>query len=125
MHRPYLLICIFVVSLLAAACGDRASEGAPNNGGPVFPPMDVQTVTVAARPLPQTSEYVATVRSLRSTTVQPQVEGVVRRIFVRAGDTVRSGQPLVQIDPDRQQATVAATESQRISREADVALARQ
>jgi RND family efflux transporter MFP subunit len=82
-------------------------------------------VTVAAKPLPQTSEYVATVRSLRSTTVQPQVEGVVRRIFVRAGDSVRVGQPLIQIDPDKQQATVAATESQRISREADVALARQ
>jgi RND family efflux transporter MFP subunit len=65
------------------------------------------------------------VRSLRSTTVQPQVEGVVRRIFVRAGDTVRVGQPLIQIDPDKQQATVAATESQRIAREADVALARQ
>ena len=45
-------------------------------------------------------------RSLRSTTVQPQVEGFVRQILVRAGDRVRAGQPLVQIDPDRQQATV-------------------
>jgi RND family efflux transporter MFP subunit len=124
MHRFLLFTCLSL-ALLAAACGDSTSEGAPNGAAQAFPPMDVQTVTVAPKPLPQTSEYVATVRSLRSTTVQPQVEGVVRRIFVRAGDTVRVGQPLIQIDPDKQQATVAATESQRIAREADVALARQ
>ena len=74
---------------------------------------------------PQSTEYVATIRSLRSTTVQPQVEGFVRQIFVRAGDRVSAGRPLIQIDPDKQQATVTASESQRASREADLAYARQ
>jgi RND family efflux transporter MFP subunit len=87
--------------------------------------MEVQTVALEPRPLPQASEYVATIRSLQSTTVQPQVEGIVREIFVRAGDQVGAGQPLVQIDPDKQQATVRAAESQRASREADLAFARQ
>jgi RND family efflux transporter MFP subunit len=67
----------------------------------------------------------ASVQSLRSTTIQPQVEGIVRRIFVKAGDRVRAGQPLVQIDPDKQQASVAAFESTRAARQADVAFARQ
>jgi RND family efflux transporter MFP subunit len=75
--------------------------------------------------LPQSSEYVSTIRSLRSITVQPQVEGIVRQIFVMAGDRVGLGQPLIQIDPDKQQATVTAAESQRLSREADLAFARQ
>ncbi len=87
--------------------------------------MDVMTVTVTPRPVAQTSEYVATIRSLRSTTIQPQVEGIVRQIFVTAGDTVRAGQALIQIDPDKQQATVATTESQRVAREADLAYATQ
>jgi RND family efflux transporter MFP subunit len=87
--------------------------------------MEVMTRTVVEHPVPQTSEFVATIRSLLSTTIQPQVEGFVRRIFVKSGDRVTAGQPLVQIDPEKQQATVATAESQRIAREADVALARQ
>jgi RND family efflux transporter MFP subunit len=38
---------------------------------------------------------------------------------------VRAGQPLVQIDPDKQQATVTVTEAQRAAREADLAFAKQ
>jgi RND family efflux transporter MFP subunit len=57
--------------------------------------------------------------------VQPQVEGVVREIFVRAGDRVAAGQPLMQIDPEKQRAVVRAEQSRRASREADVAYARQ
>lgn len=87
--------------------------------------MDVQTVTLEPRPLPQSSEYVATIRSLRSTTLQPQVEGIVRQVLVMAGDVVRAGQPIIQIDPDKQQASVTTIESQRLSREADLAYARQ
>lgn len=90
-----------------------------------MPPMDVKTVILALKPVPRTSDFVATVRSLRSTTIQPQVEGFVRQILVRAGDRVQAGQPLVQIDPDRQQAAATVTESQRAAREADLELARQ
>ena len=59
-------------------------------------------------------------RSLHSTTIQPQVEGRVTKIFVKSGDLVRAGAPLVQIDPEKQAATVRSTESQRAAREADV-----
>jgi RND family efflux transporter MFP subunit len=49
----------------------------------------------------------------------------VRQVLVRAGDRVGAGQPLIQIDPDKQQATNTVTESQRASREADLAYAKQ
>lgn len=87
--------------------------------------MDVRAVALAQKPIPQTSEYVATIRSLQSTTVQPQVDGIVRQVLVKSGDRVQQGQPLLQIDPDRQQANVTVSESQRVAREADVAFAQQ
>ena len=116
-----------LVSGLAAGCagGPGPSQGGGPGGPGAFPPMEVQTAVLELRPTPQSSEYVATIQSLRSTTVQPQVEGIVRQVFVRAGDRVQPGQPIVQIDPDRQQATVTAAESQRASREADLAYATQ
>ena len=124
-----LLTLVLVTSLSAAACGKNDAQGpaGAQGGGPraAFPPMEVKTVALAPRAMPQSSEFVATIRSLRSTTVQPQVEGIVRQVFVKAGDRVRAGQPLIQIDPDKQQATMTTTESQRASREADLAFAKQ
>jgi RND family efflux transporter MFP subunit len=107
----------------AAACSGGAQESQNPVGG--MPPAEVNTVRLAPKPVPRTSEFVATIQSLASTTIHPQVEGIVTRIFVKSGDRVRAGQPLVQIDPDKQQASVASLEASRVAREADVAFARQ
>ena len=115
-------IFLTVLMLTTAACGGNEPAG---GAAAAFPPTDVQTVTLEPKPVPRSSEFVATVRSLRSTTVQPQVEGFVRQIFVKAGDRVAAGAPLVQIDPDRPQATLNTTESQRAARQAELTLARQ
>jgi RND family efflux transporter MFP subunit len=106
----------------AGACGGGDAATVPA-GGP--PPAEVRTLTLAPKPIPQTTEYVATIRSRRSATIQPQVEGFVTRIFVRSGDRVRTGQPLIQIDADKQQAAVSSLESARAARAADVAFATQ
>jgi RND family efflux transporter MFP subunit len=87
--------------------------------------MPVEVVTLEERPVEQATEFVGTVKSRRSTLVQPQVEGFVTKILVRSGDRVRPGAPLMQIDPSMQQAAVASLESHRASREADLAWARQ
>lgn len=119
-HRILFVVLVF----MAAGCG-RDQSAAAGSGAAAFPPTDVQTITLEPKQVPRSSEFVATVRSLRSTTVQPQVDGVVRRIFVKAGDRVIAGAPLLQIDPDRQQATLQTTESQRAAREADLTFAKQ
>jgi RND family efflux transporter MFP subunit len=109
----------FLGAALSAACsgGSAPAQGAQ---GQTPPPTPVGIVTVEARPLAQTSEFIATLESLRSTTIRPEVDGVIRRIFVKAGDRVKPGTPLVQIDPAKQQATVRATEASRAGTEADV-----
>ena len=125
MFRPQI-IAVLTLSVVAAACGgDQEGEGGPAGGAGAFPPMQVQTLVLAPQPIAQASEFVATIQSLRSTTVQPQVEGIVRQVMVRAGDRVAVGQPLIQIDPDKQQATNTVTESQRALRDADLAYASQ
>jgi RND family efflux transporter MFP subunit len=124
MSRSAVFVSV-LMSLIVGACGGSDPQAAAGAGPPAFPPMDVRTITLTAKPVPQSSEFVATVRSLRSTTIQPQVEGFIRQIFVRAGDRVRAGQSLVQIDPDREQAAASVTMSQRAAREAELALAKQ
>jgi RND family efflux transporter MFP subunit len=121
------VVLLVLCSLIISACGgDQNAQGPGGDGGRgAFPPTDVQTVVLEPKPIAQTSEFVATIRSLRSTTVQPQVEGLIRQVMIHSGDRVTAGQPLIQIDPERQEATNTVTESQRASREADLAFARQ
>lgn len=76
---------------------------------PVAPPpqaMPVQVLAVSDSPVPTTGTYVATIKSRRSATMQPQVDGNLTRIFVKSGDAVKTGQVLMQIDPLKQIAQV-------------------
>lgn len=78
--------------------------------------MPVQTVAVSLAPVAQSSEYVATIKSRRSATLQPQVDGRLTDISVRSGDKVKAGQAVMSIDPLHQQASVdaqRATERQK------------
>ncbi len=80
--------------------------------------MPVKVQTVALRPVPVSDSYVATIKSRRSATIQPQVSGNITQIFVHSGDQVRAGQRLMEIDPRQQQAMVAqaqATEQQALA----------
>ena len=78
--------------------------------------LPVQTVAVTLSPVPQSSEYVATIKSRRSATLQPQVDGRLTEIRVRSGDHVKAGQAMMSVDPLHQQASVdsaLATERQK------------
>ena len=70
--------------------------------------LPVQTVDVKMAPVAQSNDYVATINSRRSATIQPQVNGTLTQIQVHSGDHVSAGQVLMEIDPRQQQATVAA-----------------
>jgi RND family efflux transporter MFP subunit len=95
-----------------AGC-NKASAPPP---GPAMQAMPVQTMTVASAPVPQSDEYVATIKSRRSATINPQVDGNLTSILVHSGEHVTAGQVLMQIDPAKQEATLAsqaATEQQK------------
>lgn len=115
---PRTILGALALSALSLSACQR-NAGAPTGpAGP--PPANVKLLTLQTKPIEQTSEFIATLRSLRSTTIQPDVEGLVTHIFVKSGDHVRSGAPLVQIDPDKQQAAVRSTEAGRSGIESDV-----
>ena len=109
------------LTVVAAGCGG----GQAGNGGPQgFPPAPVNVVVAQLTDVEDTTEYVAALKSLHSTTIQPQIEGQIVRIFVKSGDRVQEGAPLVQIDPRRQQAAVSSSQADRAAKAANVTLAR-
>jgi RND family efflux transporter MFP subunit len=120
-------LAVGIVVAMAAACGggagDPASAGAGGRGGAMAVPVEI--LTLAEKPVEQAGEFVGTVRSLKSMTVQSQVEGFITKINVKSGDRVAPGTVLFDIDASSQQAVVANLESLRAAREADLSYAKQ
>jgi RND family efflux transporter MFP subunit len=117
--RGRVCLAAFVVAAVAAggcgktAAGDPATAGAP-------PAMPVQVRIAQAEKIPEVTEYLSILKSRHSATINPQVEGQVTKIFVKSGDHVKAGTPLLQIDPLKQQATVWSQEAARLAQEATV-----
>jgi len=105
LKRILAISCFVFIGLACVGCQKKAA--APAAGMQAMP---VQTVAVTLAPVPQSSEYVATIKSRRSATLQPQVDGRLTQIRVRSGDHVKAGQVLMNIDPQHQ---IASVESQR------------
>lgn len=72
-------------------------------------PVAVQPVSLDA--VPKSDTYVSTIKSRRSATLQPQVDGNLTKILVKSGDAVKAGQLMMQIDPLKQIATVQAQQA--------------
>ncbi len=117
MKTQKYLPLLAVTSLLAAGATGctRARPQQPSAGPQALP---VQTMTAQAVPVPQSDEYVATIKSRNSATINPQVDGNITRIMVHSGEQVRPGQTLMEIDASKQEATVAsqaATDEQKLA----------
>lgn len=103
----FVLLGTLSAGILASTGCDKGQAKQPP--APQAMPVKVQTVNLS--PVPQTSEYVATIKSRRSANIQPQVDGAITRILVKSGDKVRAGQLLMTIDPLKQEAVVNSQRS--------------
>src|SRR5580704_10480214 len=102
---------------LAAGCG-KTSAGDPVAGG--MQAMPVQVQVAKAQEIPDATEYLSILKSRHSAVINPQVEGQITKIFVKSGDHVKAGTPILQIDPLKQQATVGSQEASRAAQEANL-----
>ncbi|HEV7515947.1 MAG TPA: efflux RND transporter periplasmic adaptor subunit [Thermoanaerobaculia bacterium] len=110
-------LALLLVGILAG-CGGKPPAGGPGGPGGGGGGLPVKIETVQVTDLRDASEYLATLKSRHSVNVQPQTEGVITQIFVKSGDRVRPGAPLLQIDPGRQRAAVRSEEANRAMRRA-------
>lgn len=102
-------------ALICVGCGAKPTPPDPSG-------MAVKVKVLVAREttVEDASEYVATIKSRYSVTLMPQVEGQVTRIFVKSGDSVEAGAPILQIDPLKQSASVRSQEATRKAKQANL-----
>jgi len=115
--RKYIKLTVLAPVALAAALISTGCSRTEAKA-PAAQPLPVKVETINLAPVPRADEYVATVKSRRSASIQPQVDGSLTRILVKSGDRVRVGQVLMTIDPLKQQSTVDAQRSTEAQKKA-------
>jgi RND family efflux transporter MFP subunit len=113
------LLLVLAVVTLAIGCQKSASGDAH-----AAPAMPVQVQIAPAVKIAETTEYLSILKSRHSAAINPQVEGYITKIFVKSGDKVYAGAPLLQIDPLKQEATLNSQEASRAAQEANLRYAR-
>src|SRR6267378_5147338 len=110
-----MLICALT---FAAGCGKTSAGDPKASGAPQA--MPVQVKIAQAQNVPETTEYLSVLKSRHSANINPQVEGSITKIYVKSGDRVTAGTPLLQIDPLKQQAAVSSQEAAKAAQDANL-----
>ncbi len=102
VDRISVPLAAWSVAVLLALAGCK-----PATPPPAAPQaMPVMVAPVALTSVPNADTYVATVKSRRSASLSPQIDGNMTKIYVVSGQAVKAGQILMQIDPLKQVAAV-------------------
>jgi multidrug efflux system membrane fusion protein len=83
------------IAAVVCACSSGAGDDAGKRKRPAIP---VVTAPVELRSVPVTLSAVGTVESIATVALQPRVDGQIAKVFVRDGQEVKAGQPLLQLD---------------------------
>jgi len=116
-RRLKLALC-FTLPLLTFAVACQKGPAGP--AGPAMQAMPVQVQVVQAQNISDSSEYLAILKSRHSAVINPQVEGQITKIFVKSGDHVKAGAPILQIDPLKQQATLGSQQASHAAQQANL-----
>jgi RND family efflux transporter MFP subunit len=115
-------VAVAAVTGFVAGCGKTQAGDPAAAGG--MQAMPVQVIVAKTQKIPDTSDYLSVLKSRHSATINPQVEGQITKIFVKSGDRVTAGTPLLQIDPLKQQATLSSQQAARAAQQASLTYAK-
>lgn len=78
-------------------------------GGPQGSPVSLETATTET--VRESSEFIGSLEADGSSTIRSEITGRISQIFVEEGERVTAGTPLVQLNPERREADVAAVQA--------------
>ena len=112
MHRP---TTVLLLAALAGCGGKQAAKGPP--------PAKVKLQALTPHDVRQSAEFIASLNSRNAVTLRPQVNAIVASIPVKAGDPVKAGTTIVQLDVSQQAAVTNNVRATVTARQAALQLA--
>ncbi|MEB3218284.1 MAG: efflux RND transporter periplasmic adaptor subunit [Nostocales cyanobacterium 94392] len=78
------------------------------------PAVSVKVAEVKAGEIKESSEFIASLQSLRSASIQANTQGTVSQIFVKVGSQVAAQAPLLQINSNNQPIEISSTNNSNL-----------
>jgi RND family efflux transporter MFP subunit len=107
-------IAIISCALLSSMMADGASSATPAKA------VAARVCVVEEKTVPQWSEYYGFVRSRNSVDMVALVMGHIKSVYVKAGQRVKTGELLLELDPAEIQARLQAAESRHAAAQASL-----
>jgi multidrug efflux system membrane fusion protein len=104
----------------AASAPGAGGPGGPGGGGRRSVATTVGVATAEKADIPVTLEALGTVTAAATTTVRPQVSGILQSVLFKEGQMVKAGQVLAQIDPRQFEMALLQASGQRQRDEAQL-----
>lgn len=106
----------------APGAGGPGGPGGPGGGGGRrgAPATTVGVAAAEKADIPVTLEALGTVTAAATTTVRPQVSGILQKVLFKEGQMVKAGQVLAQIDPRQFEMALLQASGQRQRDEAQL-----
>jgi RND family efflux transporter MFP subunit len=96
------------IGLLVATCTTACRSQNPTASAKEPPPVSVTVQAIDNGTLQENSEFVGTLEAKQRVNLRPQIAGRVEQILAGQGDTVTTGAPILQLRPERSQASAQA-----------------
>ena len=91
-----LLGAVILLPLFVSGCGGKEAQG------PGAKAVEVKLQTLETDTLIDSSRYVGTLEARGRVNLAPRIDGRILEIFVKQGDRVRQGQPIVELVPTQE-----------------------
>ncbi len=114
----YIVFATFLLTISLSACTTEAPKQMQ------MPPAVVQVAPVKLGPFKEKTDYICTLKSRKSVTLSPHVDGHITEIFVSSGQNVKAGDKIMKIDSRMQSAQTNAVEIGAASVESDLSTAK-
>jgi RND family efflux transporter MFP subunit len=99
----------------------RANNVPPSQAGKP-PAVSVKLATVMTKTVRDSSVFVGTLEAPRFVTIKPQIEGRINQIYIKEGDRVEQGQPIVNLQSDGDRAVLQQRQAALAQSQANLAL---
>jgi RND family efflux transporter MFP subunit len=107
--------CALALAITSLACDGSGSQSSRDANA-----LPVQLVTLAATPVRDSNEYLASLTSRRTLELYAQVAAYVRAVQVRPGQPVQKGQLLIDLDTGQQTANLRSVQASLATKEANL-----
>lgn len=107
-RRPWLLPLFVLLAVLGTSAAmlrfliPTRTPQTTTSAQPQTPAIPVKLSTVQSGTVQETSDFVASLQARREETLSSKIQGKITQIFIKPGQTVKQGAPILQIEPPLQ-----------------------